>query len=68
MKSPLYLTENLLGGQFPRVLWHWLVNLLSQKEEEIYIQKMRAVVTSPHTKDKRRFQVLGGCSCPLKDD
>jgi hypothetical protein len=31
MKSPLYLTENLLGGQLPPVLWLWDVDLLSKK-------------------------------------
>ena len=30
-KSPLYLTENLLGGQLPHVLWRWPVGLLSQE-------------------------------------
>ena len=34
MKSPLYLTENLRGCQQPLVLWHWPVDLLSQKEEK----------------------------------
>ena len=32
MKSPLYLTENLQGGQLPPVqLWRWHVGILSQK-------------------------------------
>ena len=30
VKSPLYLMENLLGGQLPPVLWRWHVGLLSQ--------------------------------------
>ena len=34
VKSPLYLTKNLLGGQLPLVLWHWPVGLLSPKEKE----------------------------------
>jgi hypothetical protein len=33
MKSPLYLTENLLGGQLPHVLWCSHVGLQSQKKE-----------------------------------
>ena len=33
MKSPLYLTENLPGGQLPPMLWHWHVGLLSQKKK-----------------------------------
>ena len=39
-KSPLYLTDNLSGGQLPRVLWSWLVGLLSKKKQK--------------TKDKRK--------------
>ena len=33
VKSPLYLIgiENLPSGQPPRVLWRWLVDLVSQK-------------------------------------
>jgi hypothetical protein len=31
-KSPLYLTENLLGGQLLFVLWHWHVGHLSQNK------------------------------------
>ena len=38
VKSPLYLTENLSGGQLPHVLWGWPVGLLSiknlKKEED----------------------------------
>jgi hypothetical protein len=34
VKSSLYLTENLLGGQLPFVLWCWHVGLLSHEEEE----------------------------------
>jgi hypothetical protein len=38
MKSPLYLTNNLSGGQLPPMLWSWHVNLLSRnflkKKEE----------------------------------
>jgi hypothetical protein len=41
MKSPLYLTENMLGDQLPHVLrrwplvlWRWPLGLLSQKEEK----------------------------------
>ena len=30
VKSPLYLTCNLLGGLLPSVLWRWHVNLVSQ--------------------------------------
>jgi hypothetical protein len=33
MKSPLYLTENLPGGQLPLVLWRSPIRLLSKKEE-----------------------------------
>ena len=29
VKSPLYLTENLSGGELPHVLWRWHVGLLS---------------------------------------
>jgi hypothetical protein len=35
VKSPLYLTENLLGGQLPPVLWRWHVGLLSQKLKKL---------------------------------
>jgi hypothetical protein len=34
MKSPLYLTENMLGDQLPHVLRRWPLGLLSQKEEK----------------------------------
>ena len=34
LKSPLYLMENLPGGQLPPVLWRWPVSLLSQKRKE----------------------------------
>jgi hypothetical protein len=34
MKSPFYLTENLLDGQLSPMLWYWPVGLLSQEEEE----------------------------------
>ena len=34
MKPPLYLTENLPGGQLPHVLWRWHVGLLSQKQRK----------------------------------
>ena len=34
MKSPLYLTEKLPGGQLPPELWRWPVGLLSQKRKE----------------------------------
>ena len=34
MKSPIYLTKNLPGGQLPHMLWCWLVGLLSQKKFE----------------------------------
>ena len=32
VKSPLYLTKNLSGGQLPHVLWRWPIGLLSQKK------------------------------------
>ena len=31
MKSPLYLTKNLSGGQMPHALWHWHVGVLFLK-------------------------------------
>ena len=34
MKSPLYLTENLPGGQLPLVLCCWFVGLLSNKQQQ----------------------------------
>jgi hypothetical protein len=34
IKSPLYLTENLPGGQLPLVLWCWHVGLLSQRKKK----------------------------------
>jgi hypothetical protein len=34
MKSPLYLTENLSGGELPLVLWHWHVGLLSPPQKK----------------------------------
>ena len=33
-ESPLYLTENLPGGQLPPMLWRWPIGLLSQKKEK----------------------------------
>ena len=33
VESPLYLMENLPGGQPPPVLSYWLVGLLSQKKK-----------------------------------
>ena len=33
VRFPLYLTEYLLGGQLPSVLWRWLVGLLSQEKK-----------------------------------
>ena len=29
VKSPLYLTESLPGGQLPLVFWRWSIGLLS---------------------------------------
>jgi hypothetical protein len=34
VKSPLYMTENLPGGQLPLVLWRWHVGLLSQNKNK----------------------------------
>jgi hypothetical protein len=34
MKSPLYLMENLRGGQVPLVLLRWPVDIMSKKEKE----------------------------------
>ena len=33
VKSPLYLTENLLGGELPPVLWRWPIGLLFQNKK-----------------------------------
>ena len=33
-ESPLYLTENLSGGQLPHVFWSWHLGVLSQKEKK----------------------------------
>ena len=34
VKSPLYLTNNLPGGQLSHVLWRWPVDLLSPKKKK----------------------------------
>ena len=34
VKSPLYLTKNLSGGQLPHVLWCWPVRLLSRNNNK----------------------------------
>lgn len=36
VKSPLYLVEDLPGGQVCHVLWHWPIKVLSQKN---YLKK-----------------------------
>ena len=43
VKSPLYLKENLLGGQLPPMLWRYPVGRLSQRKRKK--EKMKVGMT-----------------------